>query len=108
MTAILDDVDVSIKAADVAAVEAYLRCRIASPLKSSFKPREVGAVVGLSPQQAGSVLAAIARQDDRPFEMEQYPGGRGGTRWVVTRPEADKLTRRWWIEHGERTAVGGA
>ena len=103
MSAGVDDVDPGLSPDEVAAVEFYVRCRIGSPIKSSFKSKELVETCGSSAPTIGRSLSAIRRNADGELSIETRPGGRGGTRYIVTRPGDDVVEpRQWWIEGGER------
>jgi len=102
MSAGVDDVDPGLSPDEVAAVEFYIRCRIGSPLKSAFKSKELAEPCRSSAQTIGRSLSAIRRNTDAELAIETRPGGRGGTRYIVSRAREDVEPRQWWIEGGER------
>lgn len=98
-----DEIDPSLDVKDVAAIEFYLRCRIVSPLKSWFKPKEIAGPVGTNAKTAGASLSSILRSGKSDLEIEKRPGGRGGARYGVRRRRIESEPRTWWIESGTRT-----
>lgn len=102
MSAGVDDVDLGLSPDEVAAAEFVIRCRIGSPLKSSFKPKELVEPCRTSASKIGRSLSAMRRHAAADLAIETRPGGRGGTRYIVTRAPDDREPRQWWVEGGER------
>lgn len=98
----VDGVDKTLPPDAAAAVEFYIRCRIASPLKSAFNAKEIADPCMANPSTAGRSLAAMSRREDLDLEVETTPGGVGGTRYVFRRDREEADPREWWIERGRR------
>lgn len=93
----------SVGVEDVAAVEFYLRCRIANPLKSWYKSTEIAEPCGFDrATEAGKAIASIADDDESDLEVERRSGYRRSAWGVRRRRAVDHERRRFWIENGER------
>lgn len=74
--------DNSVSRADRATASFLLRCVVgADPCRETVKPSHLAGWLDVSPQQAGSILAALGRES--AVVGGKRPGGRGGARWEV-------------------------